>query len=89
MRPADEPLMTIRFDRPVSHAARASRLVAAFALVLCVVVLVGHRFGPLETPYFVLFLLISAIIAAVSGMTLRSSTVNRPARRPSSMSWAS
>jgi hypothetical protein len=66
MRPADEPLMTIRFDRPVSHAARASRLVAAFALVLCVVVLIGHRFGPLETPYFVLFLLISAIIAAIA-----------------------
>jgi hypothetical protein len=58
--------MTIRFDRPVSHAARASRLVAAFALVLCILVLVGHRFGPLETPYFILFLLISALVAAVS-----------------------
>src|ERR1700712_3225634 len=58
--------MTIRFDRPVSHAARASRLVAAFALVLCVLVLIGHRFGPLETPYFVLFLMISAVISAAS-----------------------
>ncbi|PZM09204.1 DUF1499 domain-containing protein [Rhizobium tubonense] len=58
--------MTIRFDRPVSHAARASRLVAAFALVLCIVVLLGHRFGPLETPYFVLFLLISAVVAALA-----------------------
>lgn len=65
-RRADEPLMTIRFDRPVSHAAHASRLVAAFALVLCVLVLLGHRFGPLETPYFVLFLLISAAIAAIA-----------------------
>jgi hypothetical protein len=52
--------MTIRFDRPVSHAARAARLIASFALVLCGVTLIGHRFAPLETPYFVLLLLISA-----------------------------
>ncbi|MDE1994511.1 MAG: hypothetical protein KGI75_18550, partial [Rhizobiaceae bacterium] len=58
--------MTIRFDRPVSHAARAARLTAAFALVLCGVVLIGHRFGPLETPYFILLLLISAIFAALA-----------------------
>ncbi|MDL2401030.1 DUF1499 domain-containing protein [Rhizobium mayense] len=58
--------MTIRFDRPVSHAARAARLIASFALVLCGVVLVGHRFGPLETPYFVLLMLISAGFAALA-----------------------
>ncbi len=58
--------MTIRFDRPVSHAARAARLVAAFALVLCGVTLIGHRFGPLEMPYFVLLMLISAACAAVA-----------------------
>ncbi|MGY5806572.1 DUF1499 domain-containing protein [Rhizobium sp. LEGMi198b] len=67
--------MTIRFDRPVSHAARASRLIASFALVLCGVILVGHRFGPLETPYFVLLLLISAgfaglaVLLAIIGLT--------------------
>lgn len=58
--------MTIRFDRPVSHAARAARLIAAFALVLCGVTLIGHRFAPLETPYFVLLMLISAGCAAVA-----------------------
>lgn len=58
--------MTIRFDRPVSHAARAARLISAFALVLCGVILIGHRFGPLETPYFVLLMLISGGIAALA-----------------------
>ena len=58
--------MTIRFDRPVSHAARAARLIASFALVLCGVILIGHRFGPLETPYFVLLLLVSAGFAALA-----------------------
>lgn len=58
--------MTIRFDRPVSHAARAARLIASFALVLCGVTLIGHRFGPLEMPYFVLLMLISAGCAAVA-----------------------
>ncbi|MEF0939599.1 DUF1499 domain-containing protein [Rhizobium sp. BR 362] len=58
--------MTIRFDRPVSHAARAARLIASFALVLCAVILIGHRFGPLETPYFVLLMLISAGFAALA-----------------------
>ncbi|KAA1178130.1 DUF1499 domain-containing protein [Rhizobium tropici] len=58
--------MTIRFDRPISHAARAARLIASFALVLCGVTLIGYRFGPLETPYFVLLLLISASCAVLS-----------------------
>jgi len=66
IRRADEFLMTIRFDRPVSHAARAARLIASFALVLCGVILIGHRFGPLETPYFVLLMLISAGFAALA-----------------------
>lgn len=58
--------MTIRFDRPVSHSARAARLIASFALVLCGVTLIGHRFAPLETPYFVLLLLISAGCAGLA-----------------------
>lgn len=57
--------MTIRFDRPVSHAARGARRIAAFALVLCCAVLIGHRFGPLETPYFILLMLVSAAYAAL------------------------
>jgi hypothetical protein len=60
--------MIIRFDRPVSHAARVSRLIAAFALVLCVLVLLAHRFGTLATPYLVLLMLLSAALAAVAGL---------------------
>jgi hypothetical protein len=52
--------MAIRFDRPVSNAARFSRRFAAFALVLCLAALVGHRFGGLATPYLVLILIVSA-----------------------------
>ena len=58
--------MTIRFDRPISHAARAGRRLAAFALVLCMLVLLDHRFGPLTTPYLVVFLLISSGLAALA-----------------------
>jgi hypothetical protein len=58
--------MTIRFDRPISDAARAARLIAAFALVLCVLVLLDHRFGSLATPYLVVFLLVSACLAGLA-----------------------
>jgi Protein of unknown function (DUF1499) len=58
--------MTIRFDRPISHAARAARLIAAFALVMCMLVLLDHRFGSLSTPYLVVLLLLSAGLAAVA-----------------------
>ncbi|NEJ02810.1 DUF1499 domain-containing protein [Rhizobium ruizarguesonis] len=64
--------MAIRFDRPVSNAARFSRLLGAFSLVLAVAVMIAHRFGGLATPYLVLLLiaaasgaLLSALLAAV------------------------
>ncbi|MBX5165315.1 MULTISPECIES: DUF1499 domain-containing protein [unclassified Rhizobium] len=64
--------MAIRFDRPVSNAARFSRLLGAFSLVLALAVLVAHRFGGLATPYLVLLLiaaaggaLLAALLAAV------------------------
>ncbi|MBX5172605.1 DUF1499 domain-containing protein [Rhizobium sp. NZLR1b] len=52
--------MAIRFDRPVSNAARFSRLLGAFSLVLALAVLVAHRFGGLATPYLVLLLIAAA-----------------------------
>lgn len=55
--------MTIRFDRPVSSAARFARRFGAFALILAFAVLVAHRFGGLPTPYLVLLLLVSAGVA--------------------------
>jgi len=60
--------MSIRFDRPVSHVAYASRAVAAFSLVLCLLALLGHRFGPLATPYMVLFLLVAGALALLAAL---------------------
>lgn len=64
--------MAIRYDRPVSSAARVSRLLGAFSLVLALAVLIAHRFGGLATPYLVLllftaagFALLAALLAAV------------------------
>ncbi|TCL75971.1 DUF1499 domain-containing protein [Rhizobium sp. BK251] len=58
--------MTIRFDRPVSLASRIARRMGAFALVLCLAVLLAHRFGPLETPYFVLLMMAAGVFAALA-----------------------
>lgn len=60
--------MAIRFDRPVSSAARFARRIGAFALVLCLAALVGHRFGGLATPYFVLVLMVSIAFAVLAAL---------------------
>jgi hypothetical protein len=57
--------MTVRFVRPVSTAAYVARHVALSALVLLVIALAVHRFGPLGTPSFVALVLLSAAILAV------------------------
>ncbi|ARM87353.1 hypothetical protein RHEC894_CH01012 [Rhizobium sp. CIAT894] len=68
--------MAIRFDRPVSGAARFSRLLGAFSLVLALAVLVAHRFGGLATPYLVLLLIAAAgcglLAAMLAAVGLRS-----------------
>ncbi|MBX4959310.1 DUF1499 domain-containing protein [Rhizobium lentis] len=68
--------MAIRFDRPVSSAAHASRLIGAFSLVLALAVLIAHRFGGLATPYLVLLLVVAvgcALLAALlAALGLRS-----------------
>jgi hypothetical protein len=60
--------MAIRFDRPISSAARFSRRFGAFALVLCLAALIGHRFGGLVTPYLVLVLLVAAGFAVFAAL---------------------
>ncbi|MBB2823299.1 UNVERIFIED_ORG: hypothetical protein GGD59_006605 [Rhizobium esperanzae] len=72
--------MAIRYDRPVSSAARVSRLLGAFSLVLALAVLIAHRFGGLATPYLVLLLiaaagcaLLAALLAAVGLRSLWTS----------------
>ncbi|MDI7861387.1 DUF1499 domain-containing protein [Rhizobiaceae bacterium n13] len=58
--------MTIRFERPVSHAARFAHFLGRFALLLLLVVAVVHRLGLMPTPYFVALALLSAAIAALA-----------------------
>ncbi|MBX5018026.1 DUF1499 domain-containing protein [Rhizobium lentis] len=68
--------MAIRFDRPVSSAAHASRLIGAFSLVLALAILIAHRFGGLATPYLVLLLVVAAgcalLAALLAAVGLRS-----------------
>ncbi|SCB59891.1 Protein of unknown function [Rhizobium aethiopicum] len=68
--------MAIRYDRPVSSAARFSRLLGAFSLVLALAVLIAHRFGGLATPYLVLLLMFAAgcalLTALLAAIGLRS-----------------
>lgn len=58
--------MTIRYDRPVSHAAYLSCRLGQFAFLMFVVVLVANRFGFMVTPYFVALLLLSVAFAALA-----------------------
>jgi len=58
--------MHIRYDRPVSRSAFLARRLAIFSLVMLVVVVVAHRFGPLSTPDFVLLVLACAVPAALA-----------------------
>lgn len=58
--------MTVRYVRPISRSAYAARRIALAALLLFLLALVGHRFGPLRTPDFLALLLLSAAIAAAA-----------------------
>lgn len=58
--------MTVRFVRPVSHAAYLSRYLGLSALLLFAIAAPLHRFGPLTTPDFVALTLISAAIGAAA-----------------------
>lgn len=58
--------MTVRFVRPVSQSAYTGRRLGFSALLLFVIILVAHRFGPLSEPHFIALLLLAAAIAAAS-----------------------
>ncbi|MFC3072091.1 DUF1499 domain-containing protein [Shinella pollutisoli] len=55
--------MTIRYERPFSHAAHWSRRVALLACLLFVAVVLSHRYGPLTTPHFLVLAGFSACLA--------------------------
>ncbi|MDE1159475.1 MAG: DUF1499 domain-containing protein [Neorhizobium sp.] len=58
--------MTVRFVRPVSQSAYTGRRLGFSALLLFVIIVIGHRFGPLSEPTFVALLLLSATIATAA-----------------------
>ncbi len=58
--------MTVRYSRPVSHSAYAARRIGLAALLLFLLAVVAHRFGPLRTPDFLALVLMSAAIAAAA-----------------------
>jgi hypothetical protein len=58
--------MTVRYVRPVSHSAYAASRIGLAALLLFVLAVIAHRFGPLRTPDFLALVLLSAAIAAAA-----------------------
>ncbi|MBT9368747.1 DUF1499 domain-containing protein [Rhizobium sp. CSW-27] len=58
--------MTVRFVRPVSRAAYAGKRLAEGGLLLFVLAILAHRFGPLATPHFIALLLAAGAMAALS-----------------------
>ncbi len=58
--------MHIRYDRPVSRSAFFARRLALFSLVMLLIVVLAHRFGPLKTPDFVMLVLAAAVPALLA-----------------------
>jgi hypothetical protein len=58
--------MTVRYERPVSRSAYLARRLALLAFVMFVLAWILHRFGPLETPYFLAIGLVAGGLSAVA-----------------------
>ena len=58
----------IKYERPISHAARWARGIARFSCGLFLVAALAHRFGPLTTPHLVAIVIFSAGLAALAVM---------------------
>jgi hypothetical protein len=58
--------MTVRYVRPISHSAYLGRRLALSGLLLFMIVVLAHRFGPLSEPDFLALLFLSAAISAAS-----------------------
>jgi hypothetical protein len=58
--------MTVRYERPVSHSAFYSRRLALLGFVIFVMAWALHRFGPLETPFFLAIVLACILLAIVA-----------------------
>jgi len=58
--------MTVRYERPVAHSAFYARRLALLSLVTFVMAWALHRFGPLETPYFLAVAAICTVLALIA-----------------------
>lgn len=58
--------MMIKYERPISLAARWARGIARLAFGLFVAALLAHRFGPLATPHFLALSALSAGLAVLA-----------------------
>jgi hypothetical protein len=58
--------MMIKYERPISLAARWARRIARLAFGLFVAALLAHRFGPLATPHFLALSALSAGLAVLA-----------------------
>lgn len=56
----------IKYERPISHAARWARGIARFSCGLFLVAALAHRFGPVTTPHLVAIAIFSAGLAALA-----------------------
>ncbi len=68
--------MMIRYERPVSRAARLGLRLAQFAVVLFLMALAAHRFGPLTTPHFVALALLSGALSLLAVLLALIGLVN-------------
>ena len=58
--------MTVLYQRPVSRSAYFARRLALLAFVMFVLAWLLHRFGPLETPYFLAVALVAGGLSVVA-----------------------
>lgn len=58
--------MTVRYERPVSRSAFFARRLALLAFVMFVLAWGLHRFGPLETPYFLAVAIVAGGLSVVA-----------------------
>jgi len=58
--------MTVRYERPISHAAFYSRRLGLLSAIMFIMVWGLHRFGPLDTPSFLAVAAVCVLLAVVA-----------------------
>jgi hypothetical protein len=58
--------MTVRYERPISHAAFYSRRLALLSCIMFAMVWALHRFGPLDAPSFLAVAAVCVLLAVVA-----------------------